>query len=114
MLKKSYEFSQLSAQLWVSDIVFVGEGGQSGVVKSGEGGGRQKRWEQGGECVEPAGLNSTAEPLTPTIHQCRGVTRQGQGYVTGGGRSDGRWRWGKGTEGSNGLWDMGGAGHRGG
>lgn len=44
--------------------------------------------------MEPAGLNSTAEPLTPTIHQCRGVTRQGQGYVTGGGRSDGRWRWG--------------------
>lgn len=59
------------------------------------GGGGQKRWEQRGEWVEPAGLNSTAEPLTPTIHQCRGVTRQGQGYVTGGGRSDGRWRWGE-------------------
>lgn len=31
--------------------------------------------------MEPAGLNSTAEPLTLTIHQCRGVTRQEQGYV---------------------------------
>lgn len=26
--------------------------------------------------MEPTSLNSTAEPLTPTIHQCRGVTRQ--------------------------------------
>lgn len=51
------------------------------------GGGRQKDrvgWGAGGS-TEPAGLNSTAEPLTPAIHQCRGVTRQGQGYVTGGG-----------------------------
>lgn len=31
--------------------------------------------------VEPAGLNSTAEPLTPAIHQCRGVTGQEQGYA---------------------------------
>lgn len=42
---------------------------------------------RGGQSVEPAGLNSTAEPVTPAIHQCKGVTRQGQGYVTGGGRS---------------------------
>lgn len=50
--------------------------------------------------MEPAGLNSTAEPLTPTIHQCRGVTRQGQGYVTGGGAGAGRTGdGGKGTEG---------------
>lgn len=62
------------------------------VVVAAEGGrGRQKDgvglgWRvEGGESVEPAGLNSTAEPVTQTIHQCRGVTRQGQGYVTGGG-----------------------------
>lgn len=66
----------------------------AGVVKRWGGGGggvagRRMGWgglvEGGGESMEPAGLNSTAEPLTPTIHQCRGVTRQGQGYVTGGG-----------------------------
>lgn len=38
-------------------------------------------WIGGGGSMEPAGLNSTAEPLTPTIHQCRGVTRQEQGCV---------------------------------
>lgn len=53
----------------------------------GRGGGAQAEGleQGGGESMEPAGLNSTAEPLTPTIHQCRDVTRQGQGYVTEGG-----------------------------
>lgn len=82
---QSYEFSQLSVQLWVSDIVFyLGGVGGAGVVK--------KKREVGGGVrrlvfLEPTGLNSTAEPLTPTIHQCRGVTRLGQEYVTGGGTS---------------------------
>ena len=70
---------------------------RAGVVKGGGGGGSRRGERQaegwggfglgggGFESVEPAGLNSTAEPVTPTIHQCRGVTRQGQGYVTGGG-----------------------------
>lgn len=53
MLKKSYEFSQLSAQLWVSDIVFVGEGGQSGVVKSGEGGAGKKDGSREGSAWSP-------------------------------------------------------------
>lgn len=44
-------------------------------------GGWQKDWGGEGEPVEPTGLNSTAEPLTLTIHQRRGVTRQEQGYV---------------------------------
>lgn len=42
------------------------------------------RWGGEGDGVggmEPAGLNSTAEPLTPAIHQCRGVTGQEQGYA---------------------------------
>lgn len=67
----------------VVEVVVAAEGGrgrQKDGVGLGWGGGR-------GESVEPAGLNSTAEPVTPTIHQCRGVTRQGQGYVTGGGRA---------------------------
>lgn len=80
---QSYEFSQLSVQLWVSDIFFVfsfylGGVGGAGVVffkKVGV-------WRL--VFLEPTGLNSTAEPLTPTIHQCWGVTRLGQEYVTGG------------------------------
>lgn len=47
-------------------------------------GGAGREGVSGGGRMEPAGLNSTAEPLTPTIHQCRGVTRLGQGYVTEG------------------------------
>lgn len=56
-------------------------------------GGGQRDGVGWGEPMEPAGLNSTAEPLTPTIHQLRGVTRQGQGYVTGG--AGGRQEWGE-------------------
>lgn len=39
--EESYEFSQLSAQLWVSDIVFIREGGESRSRKrlGGTGGG---------------------------------------------------------------------------
>lgn len=81
---ESYEFSQLSVQLWVSDIVFIWEGGESRTSKRcwGEHENGRREWKGS---MEPAGLNSTAEPLTPTIHQCRRVTRQGQGYATGGG-----------------------------
>lgn len=36
--------------------------------------------------LEPAGLNSTAEPLTLAIHQCKGVTGQEPEYAECGAR----------------------------
>lgn len=36
---ESYEFSQLSTQLWVSDIVFIREGGERRSSKRWKGGG---------------------------------------------------------------------------
>lgn len=62
-------------------------GGEGGMYEDGVGfEERGREWgggagEEEGGVLEPAGLNSTAEPLTPAIHQCRGVTRQEQGYV---------------------------------